>query len=703
MIKKIVTNRVILNTFILTMFTFITEMVVRLFTEASLTDIAVFRIFISSLMLSLIWSFLAHFLPKLGARIMNIIYIIFVSVYSFIEFGLFNFLGFFMGVGNSEQGTKVLGYIRDFMAALEPKYYLILGVGVLFILYYVIIDRLIMKNKKRNDELSLLQKGYIEVVTIVVILLLCGGYYLTIRSEKMQNELQTDSNYALWLYPENSNLAVNNFGVLMYGFSDIRSSILGIDANDVAKLYKQKEKGKDKDDEVVPVDYQRHIDDTAWIKLNENTKDENLKTLNDYFMNRKITPKNEMTGIFEGKNLILILMESVNEISILNQEYFPTLYKLYHEGISFTNNYTPRNNCSTGNNELTSLSSMFTINNTCTANRYVNNKYYQGAFYMFRNKGYSATSYHDYTEQYYQRTKMHQSLGSEKFYSVTDLGMTYNPKYEEWPDDADMFKHAKDFYMKDDKFFAYFATVSTHQTYNVPSELGDRYREKYEKLGYSTTLSRYLSKMQVLDEAMAELLSELESEGKLEDTVIAMFGDHYPYGLNDKQINEFMEKNNAGYEVNHILRKRNDIDRIPMLIYNAGMEPMVVDQYTSLLDLLPTLMNMFNLDYDPRLYMGTDIFSDDHASRVVFADGSWQDENGYYYAPGSKMNYFGDKTYTNEELKEINLEIKERQKMSASAIENNYYKYLFEGVEKYKVTTTIPTTVMPDNVADNNE
>ena len=60
-------------------------------------------------------------------------------------------------------------------------------------------------------------------------------------------------------------------------------------------------------------------------------------------------------------------MESTNELSVLNEKDFPTLYKLYNEGISFRNNFSPRNNCSTGNNEFTTLTSMFTINNTCTA------------------------------------------------------------------------------------------------------------------------------------------------------------------------------------------------------------------------------------------------------------------------------------------------------------------------------------------------
>lgn len=688
MVRKILTNRVVLNTIVLTIFTFILEMVIRIFTAAPMLDVAVFRIFLSSLIMGLTMSYITHFFPKLVGRIINIIYVLFIGIYEFAEFGLYNYIGFFMGIGNSDQGTKVMSYIMDFMRSLKPEYYLILLPTILFVVYYIVIDRKIMKNKIRNITMTLPQKIYIEVVTGLAIVALCGCYYLTITSESMQNELQTDSNYSLWLYPENSNLTVNNFGVAVYGFADIKSNIMGIDAEDVMRIEEEKNKDKEENNnqnKPVITDNSRIINDDAWKILINNTSNENYNNLNNYFINREITEKNEMTGIFEGKNLIIILMESVNEISILNQEEFPTLYKLYHEGISFRNNFTPRNNCSTGNNEFTVLSSLFTINNTCTANTYASNEYFQGVFNIFKNKGYYTSSYHDYTQMYYQRRKIHRGLGNDKFYSVTDLGIPYDSKYEEWPSDVDMFKQAKDKYMNQEKFMSYFASVTTHQTYNVPSTMGDKYKSEFTAKGYSTTLSRYLSKMKEFDHAMEELLNELKEEGKLENTVIAMFGDHFPYGLTDGQINEYLKANNASYKVNRNSTTGKDVDRTPMIIYNAGMDPIEVNDYTSIIDLLPTLLNMFNMDYDPRLYLGTDIFSKSHKSRVVFADGSWQSEIGYYHAPSSKMTYIeGATELKGTELKEINKEINRRQKMSATAIKSNYFKYLGDGLKKYQ-------------------
>ena len=686
MIKKFFKNRVVLSTMILSAFTYITEMIVRIFTGAPFNDFAVVRILLSSIIISLFVSFIGHFLPKLGQRILNIIYILFVGIYNFAEFGLSSYIGFFMGIGNADQGTKVGEFIRDFFSSYKVIHYTILIPLIIFLIYYIFIDRFVTKNIKRNSEFTLIQKIYIEVVTVVIIIILSSAYYATIRLDNFKNKLQTESNYGLWLYPENSNLTVNNFGVLMFGFCDIKASILHIDADYVMNLNLNKSviENKENNNEVVPVDLERKIDDTSWKELISKTNDGTFKSLNNYFINRSITPKNDMTGKFKDKNLIIIMMESVNEIAIYNEEYFPTLYKMYHEGISFKNNYSPRNNCSTGNNEFTVLSSLFTINNTCTANTYASNKYPEAVFNIFNNAGYKTSAYHDYTQKFYRRSKILPNLGANKYYGVEDLKIPYSTNYTE-ADDKDMFIAAQKYYMNEDKFMAYFATVTPHQSYIDSQICSERYYKKYRDLGYSSNLSRYLSKMQVMDEAFQELLKQLEETDKLKDTVIAVFGDHFPYGLTDSQINEFLEKNNAGYTINRNSTTNKNVDKTPMFIYNSEMEPLVVEDYTTIIDLLPTLLNMFDLEYDPRLYLGTDIFSNTHSSRAVFADGAWTNERGYYHAPNSSMKYLeGAEKYTDKELMYINQEISNRQKMSASAIKSNYFNYLGDSLKKYQ-------------------
>lgn len=696
--KKFITNRVVLNTIILLVFTYSMELIIRSFSGASFKEFPMIRIFISSLIMSLFVSWIGHFMPKLGQRILNIVYVLLVGILEFVEFGLSSYIGFFMGIGNAGQGAKVGEFIRDFASSYKAYHWLGLLPIIIFLVYFIFFDKKVFKNKERNTEMSKTKKVVIEVITFLILISLSGLYYFTIRSKKFENKLQIDSNYSLWLYPENSNLTVNNFGVFMYVFADIKSNIMGVTADDVMKLSNQSIKESTPKVEVAP-DYERKIDDTAWNTLIDNTNNYTYNNLNKYFMSRTITPKNEMTGLFKDKNLIVILMESVNEISILNEEYFPTLYKMYHEGISFKNNYSPRNNCSTGNNEFTVLSGLFTINNTCTANTYSTNKYPEASFNIFKNSGYLTAGFHDYTQKFYSRARTIPNLGADKYYGVEALKIPYSQSYTE-ANDKDMFIAAKQYYMDADKFMVYFASVTPHQSYIASQTCSDMYYQKYRDLGYSSNLSRYLSKMQVFDEALKELLDELEAEGKLDDTVIALFGDHFPYGLVDSQINEYFEKNNAGYKINRNSTTNKNVDKTPLIIYNAKTEPIVVEKYTTILDLLPTLLNLFDMDYDPRLYLGTDAFSELHQSRAVFADGSWTNERGYYHAPANRMNYLdGAEEYNTEEMRSINQEINTRQKMSASAIKSNYFKYLGEGLEKYK-TTEIQETQAEENIEE---
>ena len=141
-----------------------------------------------------------------------------------------------------------------------------------------------------------------------------------------------------------------------------------------------------------------------------------------------------------------------------------------------------------------------------------------------------------------------------------------------------------------------------------------------------------------------------------------------------------------------------------MMIYNAGYEGEKVEKYTTMIDLLPTLLNLFNVDYDPRLYLGHDVFSD-YADMAIFADGSWQDSIGYYNAVSGKFKVSNDDnlTHTNEEIVDINNSIQTKQKMSALAIKSNYFKNLGEALEKYKKESTTTTEKVTEESGGSNE
>ncbi|MDD2207909.1 MAG: LTA synthase family protein [Bacilli bacterium] len=675
--KEKLEKQIFKHTIIFFIYIFTIELIIRFNLSSNFFNYATLRIAISSLILALIVSLILNIGGSLFKKITASIIGVFLIIYAWVETNLYFYLGLFMGLGNAEQGTKVIDYIREYIIASKLGTYLIIIPFILLLLYYWYLEpKLTLKKLEKTTifyfkPVSYKRKVLVYISIIIFLILSSITYYGTLKAKFMQNKMQTTKNISLFIYPENSNLAVSQLGIFTYGLSDLISCIFNLSDLD---LYEYELTSTKHQTQVS--DYSRNIDDTLWENIIEKENNNTHNKLSNYFINQEITPKNDYTGIFEGKNLIFILMESVGEIAI-NETFFPNIYKLYNEGFAFTNNYSPRNSCATGNNELTSMTSLYTINNTCTANTYMYNNYFQSIFNQFNNIGYHTSSYHNYPEFYYSRKIIHPKLGSSAFYNATDLGIKWSALYEEWPSDVELIEKSLPYFINEDQFMVYMTTVTSHQPYGVSSEYGNKYLSELEEYDYRLPLKRYISKVMELDKAIGELIKLLKKSGKLDDTVIVLTGDHYPYGLSSKYINQILEYD---VEIN------NEVDRTPLIIYNHSQEPEKIDKYTSVIDILPTILNLFNVNYDPRFYFGDDIFSD-YDDRVVFADGSWQDSSGFYNAPKAKfISAFDDETdtYSDEKLIEINYEISTKKKMSSLAIKNYYFSYLEMALEKEK-------------------
>ncbi len=646
-------------------FIFLVEILFKILFGSFAFDYSLLRIFISTSLISFLISIITNNLPLKLRRTLLIIINAFIVIYAWLQLGFMNFLGAFISLGNAEQGTKVMNYITEFIYSFKPVLHLIFIPFILFILY-IIFERNITKdgfNKKIPFKNIL-----IDLSGIVFIALLSLGYYVTINAEVMQNKFQTISNKELFKYPSSPSLAIKNFGTTIYFMLDIKGTIFGIE--DTTIKYTSQE-------EAIIQDNSREIDDEAWLSLIETEENETLNSLNNYFINRDISEKNDYTGLFAGKNLIMVMLESVSEVVFQDSysEYFPTLHKLYTEGITGVNNYSPRNNCATGESELTSQIGLYSIETTCTINTYKKNEYPESLLYMLRKNGYYTSSYHDYTDQYYSRSIIEYNLGSYKYYGVSDLGMSYSSLYKEWPSDEEFIKKALPNFIDQTQFASYMITVTSHMPYIYSSEYGNMYMSEFDDLDISTTAKRYLSKVKVVDMAMEELIKELDESGKLDDTVIVIFGDHYPYGLSTKDYQSL-----ADFDIS----VNQEVDRTPFIIYNSETSGEKITKITTPLDYTPTLLNLFGIDFDPRLYLGHDIFSD-YTDYAVFPDDSWQSEFGFYDA--TKTEFYPsdeDTIYADQDIIDINNEISEMRNMSALAIKKNYFKYLFDYFDTYE-------------------
>ena len=651
-------NRIKLSLLVETLYIFITELIFKYLVGNLFLDWTLVRIFITSFLLS---GFFNLITANLKDRIRVIILIIInfiITLYAWLQIGFLEYLGNFLSIGNAGQGTKITDLITDFLKAYRPIVYIIYLPFVLILIYYIFEEKITKNGYYRKLDFknkNTYFKIAIYYVTLISLLM------FTINIDFMQNKYQTISNRELFKYPSNLSYTIKNYGITFYLVLDIKGTIIG----DAPAVSVNKE---------VKTEYKKDYDE-AWVELIKKEDNNTLNTLNYYYINREIKEDNEYTGIFKGKNLIVILLESVGYPVFTEEykEYFPTLYKMQSEGISAVNNYSPRNNCSTGESEMESEIGLYPTSSTCTPNTYNDNVYREALMYMFNNNGYYTSAYHNYTDTYYDRGKLENNYGASVYYDASDLGMKKHiGELNEWPSDVDLIKRSVPKFVNNTPFASYMITVTPHLPYIIGTEYGDKYLYLFEDLKLSKSAKRYLSKIKVLDDAMEELLKELSDEGILDDTVIVLYGDHYPYALSNSDYKKI-----APYEMNGL----QDLDRTPFIIYNSETGGVKITKYTSPIDYAPTLFNLFGIDYDSRLYIGNDIFSE-YEDYVAFSDNSWINSNGYYSARSGKFTKSKSSTIKDEDILRINNEITEKKSMSSLAIKRNYFDYLYNNIRK---------------------
>ena len=672
--KNLLKNNLIKNYFLLTIFLMLTEILFRIVSNIPIKSLALLRIFIGINFISILLSFILSWFNKKINKIILLILSFLINLYAFVQIGFNNFIGVYASFNTRSQLGAVTDYIKDFFSSFKITYYVLFIPFILFVLYYIFLDKLTENkiNKKFLLKTNIVFEPGIRTITSILALTLCSFlYYESLDASFMQNKLQTVSNKDLFKYPSVPSITINQFGILGFGILDTKSLL-----NEAPVNYTYAINTSTNDNKETNESKKRTVDDTILDKIIENETNPNLNNITNYIKNATITNYNDHTGIFEGKNLIVIMMESANEI-IINKDLYPNFYKLYTEGISFKNNFSPRNSCSTGNNEFSGMTGLYTIQNNCTANIYRDNTYFTSIFNLFKKAGYKTSSMHNYTEQYYARSIIHKNLGSDIYYGAQDLGINYYNVYKDWSSDEDFMNVAMDITLNNidnSPYMLWLTTVSSHQPYGVSSEEGDKYLSITENSGYSMELRRYMSKLKTLDNSLGILLEKLKASNTLDDTVIVLYGDHYPYGLKNSDINSVLSYDLSDYEV----------ERTPMVIYNSTIKSEVVDKYSSFVNLTPTVANLFNLDYDPRKYVGTDVFSDEYLNIVAFADGSWKNSEAFYDARTASIKYYTDKTYTMDEIVNINNMVTTKMQVSEAIIRNNYFNYLENAINSYK-------------------
>ena len=363
-----------------------------------------------------------------------------------------------------------------------------------------------------------------------------------------------------------------------------------------------------------PVEYGYNTLDIDFQALADSASDSALRSMAQYFGSLTPSKKNEYTGLFQGKNLVLITAEAFSPWFI-SRELTPTLYKLTHEGFVCENYYQPGWGQSTTGGEYAVMTGLLPtwVGSNVSFYASANDDMPFALGNQLRALGYRTGAYHDNIYNYYNRDKTHPNLGYD--YQGVGSGLTMTEDGS-WPySDLEMVQNTIgdyiDGYVSDGTpFHVYYMTVSGHGSYGWGHAMAAKNRAKAQAAypNASTQVQAYVAANLELENALTYLLEQLEAAGIAEDTVICMSADHYPYLLAEPETDYYNE-------LRGVVDSERDTDRYrnALVLWCGGMENAVtVTEPCSAVDIVPTLSNLFGLEYDSRLLSGRDVLDKDY-------------------------------------------------------------------------------------------
>ena len=416
---------------------------------------------------------------------------------------------------------------------------------------------------------------------------------------------------ALFTYDFNTNSAVPRFGLNTALRLELTYAVTGVPTPPLEPLPAP---DPAPEPEPTPVDYGYNMLDIDFTALAESTGDSTLASLHRYMAARTPSRQNQYTGMFAGKNLILLTAESFSPWFI-SQELTPTLYRLTHEGFVFDNFYQPGWGQSTTGGEYAVMTGLLPtwVNGNVSFYATANNSMPFALGNQFRALGYTTAAYHNNIYNYYRRDKTHPNLGYDYQGQGNGLQLTEDGS---WPySDLEMIQNTItqyiDTYVQNGTpFHTYYMTVSGHGGYGWGHAMAAKNRAKAQAAypNASTQVQAYVAANLELENALAYLVNALKQAGIADDTVICLAADHYPYLLSETDTDYYNELRGFTDSERDTSRYRN-----ALILWCGGMEEAVtVSEPCSAVDIVPTLSNLFGLEYDSRLLSGRDVLDQDY-------------------------------------------------------------------------------------------
>ncbi len=590
-----------------------------------------------------IFSIITSIFSKKINRIICLLLTFFIIILTLAQIVYYNFyssiFSFFSLTGG---GTgQVFQFYTMIIEVILRIWYIFLIVLIPVIVAIVFRDKI--KYEKINYK-NLIAYSVVFIISLFGIIIDCN----------VDNSLYSTKRLIKETY--SSMLTINKTGLLTMEAIDLYRYIFGFDER-INILEKDGSFDYDSKYNMLDIDFDQLI---------EKETDDEIKTIHRYFRSSIPSEKNNYTGMFKGKNIILINAESFDTTAI-DEAITPTLYKMVNNSFVFNNYYQPLYPISTFDGEYMNLTSLIPKEGVWSL-RVSSEKSMPFVFgNIFKKMNYNTHAYHNHVYNFYEREQTHPKMGFD--YMACGNGLEKLMNCDNWPNsDYEMIKSTVELYASDDNPFAvYYMTVSGHLNYNFrENAMSNKNKDSVSSLNYGNKMKSYIAANKELDLAMEYLLDYLEKNDKLNDTLIVISPDHYPYGLTCNELNEVSKSDRCDkFELYHT----------SLIMYNPNINKTEINKVVSGIDIMPTIYNLFGVEYDSRLLMGNDALSKKEGLSIL-SDRSWISDYGTYDSISNKFTLFKDRNVEKDYVEKMNNIVNEKVSVSSLILDKDYYSRL---------------------------
>ena len=619
--KKYVSTNVLFLTFTIT--SLINGYLLRFFTVKNYFNI---KPIIADLAVILIIGSLGYLLkPKHQFKYFFTISIIFVAICMVNSVYYTNFVSFasFTQLKTASQATGVGDAIQSIIETKDLVF--------LYQILAMIFVNLFLKKKKYYNRIAKIENGKMRSINTLVVGIIFLGMFISLLTSRDLSRLGKQ-----W----NKDSIVMEFGIYTYQLNDLattlKTSINPLFGFDGAK-----------------------------------------KEFDEFYLNKENTETvNKYTNIFKGKNLLVIHGESIQnfvmDASFEGEYVAPTLRKLASEGLYFTNFYAEESTGTSSDTEFSFASSLLPAKSGTVFMNYFNREYVTTQK-LLKEKDYYIFSMHGNNCSFWNRQAAHKSLGYDDFYchkkdykidETIGLGLSdksffrqsvpiikkINSEHKHWMGTLIMLSNHTPFTWMDE-----------HSNFKVTKTVDINGKKVTRDYMEGTSLGSYFKSVRYADESLNQLLTDMDREGLLDNTVVLIYGDHdnklkkseYNRYYNYDAINDtILKDDNPNYvNVDYFFYEINR--KVPLIIWTKNKKySKEINEAMGMIDIQPTLGNMFGFSNEYAL--GHDIFSVKN-NVVVFPTGNWLTNKMYYsQSKGEGKLIDEDSTVSLEEIEENN-------------------------------------------------